>query len=125
MWRPSVSTIYYDVDLAAAYGAQCNGIHFITRGATGQTSPNFRIATWDQDCNGVNNAAALSNLHIVDQNDNRQPCFFNNFNDGTNTFAIDCGPTQAAVQTCITHVNQVDGVQGATTTVPLLQFQGQ
>ncbi|KAG9220272.1 hypothetical protein CCMSSC00406_0006337 [Pleurotus cornucopiae] len=118
---PSLST-FYDVNLEATYGNTCAGIHLMVQGSVNAApSQNYRIATWDQDCTG-GQGAGLSNLHPVDDNGNRMTCLFNNFNDGTNTFAIDCGPSQVAIQACIVHVNAVDGVTNAYTSIPFMRM---
>ncbi len=84
-------------------------------------NPNNRLGTWDQDCI-AGAGAGLSNLHPIDDNGNRMTCLINNFNDGTNTFAIDCGASQNAIQACITHMNIQDGRPNAYTATPFLRL---
>ncbi|KAF9491466.1 hypothetical protein BDN71DRAFT_1510382 [Pleurotus eryngii] len=116
---PSLYT-FYDMNLEVYYGNTCAGIHFITEGSVNAVpNPNYQVATWDQDCTG-GQGPGLSNLHPINDNGNRMICLFNNFNDGSNTFAIDCGLSQVAIQACIVHVNTVDGVSNAYTSIPFM-----
>ncbi|KAF4597848.1 hypothetical protein EYR38_006239 [Pleurotus pulmonarius] len=122
--NPSINL--HDDDAALYFpGGQCTGIHFLVRRVKG-SAPDPKAgptAIWDQDCNGVNNGPALSDLHLVDANDDRQPCLFNNLNDGSGNFITVCGPSEAATRTCITHMNQVGSAPQAATSVPFFQFQ--
>jgi hypothetical protein len=77
-------------------------------------------ARWNQACSATGKHRAA--WWPVDVNDNPLTCLFNNANDGSNTFAIDCGFSQAAVQACIQHINMVDNVPNKYISVPQLEF---
>lgn len=83
--------------------------------------PNNRLGTWDQDCTG-GSGPGLSDLHPIDDNGNRMTCLINNFNDGSNGFAINCGASQNAIQACITYMNTQDGLPNAYTSIPFLRL---
>ena len=96
----------------------CNNVHWIRlRAIQAGQGPQAR---WDQGCPAGGKARA--SWWPVDANNNALTCLFNNANDGSGTFAIDCGFSQAAVQACIAHINVVDNVPNKYISVPQMEF---